>query len=109
MPKKKSERSVKHLTRKKGDYFVGKAHDLADPHWQNKAREYRRKLSGGMRPLAAHDIQEIPKAKGLHVVRKYDGEFTYVVFDGESLFSINPGGTVRVGLPCFTETEKALK
>jgi len=109
MPKKKIEAPVGRLTCKKGDYCVGKAHDLADPHWQNKAREYRRKLSGGMRPLAAHDIQEIPKAKGLHVVRKYDGEFTYVVFDGQSIFSVNPGGTVRVGLPCFAEAEKALK
>lgn len=109
MPRKKAEKPIARLTAKKGDYAVGKAQDLADPNWQTKAREYRRKLSGAMRPLGAHDIQEIPKAKDLHVVRKYDGEFTYVVFDGESIFSVNPGGTVRVGLPCFEEAAKALK
>jgi ATP-dependent DNA ligase len=42
-------------------------------------------------------------------MRKYDGEFTYVVFDGEKVISVNPGGTVRAGLPCFAEAEKLLK
>ena len=112
MPKKKAEKPIidkKHLSCKKGDYCTAKAQYLADPQWQIRAREYRRRLSGAMRPLAAHDIQNIPKAKSLHVVRKYDGEFTYVVFDGKQIFSVNPGGTVRMGLPCYDEAEKALK
>src|SRR5688500_586913 len=92
-----------HLTAKKGSYLTGKAVNLADPNWQVKAREYRRRLSGSMRPIAAHDIQTIPKARSIYAIRKYDGEFAYVVFDGESLFSVNPGGTVRIGLPCFAE------
>lgn len=111
MPKKKAEKPIidkKHLSRKKGDYYTAKAQNLADPQWQIRAREYRRRLSGAMRPLAAHDIQNIPKAKSLYVVRKYDGEFTYVVFDGSNLFSVNPGGTVRIGLPGYEEARKAL-
>ncbi|MBK6723534.1 MAG: ATP-dependent DNA ligase [Acidobacteria bacterium] len=28
-----------------------------------------------------------------------------VFFDGEKLISVNPGGTVRIGLPCFEEAE----
>ncbi|MFN2412910.1 MAG: hypothetical protein ABR535_07665 [Pyrinomonadaceae bacterium] len=99
----------KNLTCKKGNYCVGKAQDLADPAWQIKAQEYRRKLSAAMRPLAPHDIYNIPKARSLYTVRKYDGEFTYFVFDGEKSFSVNPGGTVRLGLPCFEEAEKLLK
>jgi hypothetical protein len=39
----------------------------------------------------------------LHVSRKYDGEFTVLVIDGDEAFTINPGGTVRVGLPCVAE------
>lgn len=112
MPKRKAENAIvdpKHLSCKKGDYCTAKAQHLADPQWQIRAREYRRRLSGAMRPLAAHDIQNIPKAKSLHVVRKYDGEFTYVVFDGTNIFSVNPGGTVRLGLPCYEEAAKALK
>ncbi|HMJ08459.1 MAG TPA: hypothetical protein VK468_05605 [Pyrinomonadaceae bacterium] len=100
---------AKKFTRKKGDYLTGKAADLADPSWQARAQEYRRKLSGAMRPLAAHDVYHIPKSRGFHVMRKYDGEFTYVVFDGKNIISVNPGGTVRVGLPCFDETERLLK
>src|SRR5687768_15972776 len=99
----------KKLTCKKRDYCTGKAVDLADPTWQVRAQEYRRKLSGSMRPLAAHDILDIPRAKSLYAVRKYDGEFTYSFFDGEQLISVNPGVTVRVGLPCYKEAEKQLK
>jgi hypothetical protein len=99
----------KKLTCKKGDYCTGKAVDLADPTWQVKAQEYRRKLSGSMRSLAAHDILDIPRAKSLYAVRKYDGEFAYLFYDGEELISVNPGGTVRVGLPCYKEAEKQLK
>lgn len=97
------------FVQKKGDYVVGKAADLADPILQQRAQEYRRKLSSSMKPLAAHDVYSIPKSRGYYAMRKYDGEFTYVVFDGQRLISVNPGGTVRAGLPCFAEAEKLLK
>src|SRR5688500_16290113 len=109
MATRKTDIDKKRLTCKKGDYCTGKATDLADPTWQQKAQEYRRRLSGAMRPLSPQDIYDIPKARSLYTVRKYDGEFTYVVFTGTSLFSVNPGGRVRVGLPCFDEAEKLLK
>ena len=97
------------FTEKKGAYLTGKAADLDDPTLQLRAQEYRRKLSAAMKPIAAHDVYNIPKSRGFYAMRKYDGEFTYVIFDGEKLLSVNPGGTVRVGLPCFVEAEKLLK
>ncbi|MGD9627735.1 MAG: hypothetical protein AB7V18_00625 [Pyrinomonadaceae bacterium] len=109
MAKKKDSIDKKKLTVKKGEYAVGKAQDLADPTWQGKAREYRRRLSGAMRAVASHDIQSLPKVRSVYAIRKYDGEFTYVVYDGASIFSVNPGGTVRVGLPCFEETAELLR
>ncbi|MEP7213245.1 MAG: hypothetical protein ABI791_09230 [Acidobacteriota bacterium] len=93
----------------KGDYVVGKAADLDDPALHQRAQEYRRKLSAAMKPLAAHDVYSIPKSRGYYAMRKYDGEFTFVVYDGKTLISVNPGGTVRAGLPCFAEAEKLLK
>ena len=97
------------FSEKKGDYLGGKAADLADPTLQQKAQEYRRRLSAAMKPLAAHDVYSIPKSRGYYAMRKYDGEFTYGVFDGTTLISVNPGGTVRVGLPCFEEAVKLLR
>jgi hypothetical protein len=32
-----------------------------------------------------------------------------VLFNGEKIISVNPGGTVRIGLPCFDDAEKQLK
>jgi len=97
------------FSEKKGDYIVGKAGDLADPALQQRAQEYRRKLSAAMKPLAAHDVYSIPKSRGYYAMRKYDGEFTYVIFDGDKLISVNPGGTVRAALPCYAEAERLLK
>jgi len=94
---------------KKGDYCVGRVGDLADPTLQTRAQEYRRQTSGKMRPLSGEDTYKIPKSKGYYVTRKYDGEFSMLVWDGKKLISVNPGGAVRVGLPCFEEAEKLLK
>ncbi|MEJ7848224.1 MAG: hypothetical protein WKF92_09070 [Pyrinomonadaceae bacterium] len=96
------------FTKKRGDYLTGKAADLDDPSLHSRAQEYRRKLSGRMKPLSGDDLFKLPKAAGYYVTRKYDGEFALLLFDGEKLISVNPGGTVRVGLPCFAEAEKLL-
>jgi ATP dependent DNA ligase-like protein len=97
------------FTRKKGGYFIGTADALADPTFQARAQEYRRRLSGMMRPISPEDISRILPASGYYVSRKYDGEFALLAFDGNQLLSINPRGTVRGGLPAFDEAEKLLK
>lgn len=90
-------------------YCIGKATDLADPSLHIRAQEYKRKISGLMRALPSEDIFKLPKARGMFVSRKYDGEMALVFFDGKKIISVNPGGTVRVGLPCFEEAEDLLK
>lgn len=96
------------LTKKRGDYATLKAADLADPSLLSRAQEYRRKLSGRMKPLSGDTLFQLPKATGYYVTRKYDGEFALILFDGKKIISVNPGGTVRMGLPCFEEAEKLL-
>jgi ATP-dependent DNA ligase len=59
--------------------------------------------------VSAEDAYRLPKSKGYVATRKYDGEFAMVLFDGEKIISVNPGGTVRIGLPCYDEAEKQLK
>lgn len=97
------------LSKKKGEYYTGDAIHLADPSLHAKAQDYKRNLSGKMRAVAAQDVHRIHAARGYHITRKYDGEFSLCFFDGERMISVNPGGTVRVGLPCFLEAEKLLK
>ncbi len=94
---------------KLSDYCIGKAADLDDPSLQNRALEYKRRLSGTMKPLSDSETHRLPKVKEWHATRKYDGEFAMVFFDGKKLISVNPGGTVRFGLPAFIEAEKLLK
>jgi hypothetical protein len=90
-------------------YCTGKATDLADPALHIKAQEYKRRLSSAMKPIAAENAFQMPTARGYFATRKYDGELAMLVFDGKKLISVNPGGTVRVGLPAFEEAETLLK
>ncbi len=93
----------------KFDYCIGKAADLADSSLHLKSQEYKRRVSGSTRAVSSEDAFKIPKARGYFVSKKYDGEFALLFFDGEKLISVNPGATVRVGLPCLEEAEAALK
>lgn len=97
------------LTKKKGDYYTTDAIHLADPSLHAKAQDYKRTLGGKMRAVSAQDIGRINASRAYIATRKYDGEFSLVFFNGDKLISVNPGGTVRLGLPCFQEAEKLLK
>ena len=93
----------------KFDYCVGKAADMADAMIHPRAVEYKRRVSMTTRAVSGEETSKIPRAKDYIVSRKYDGEFAMVLFDGKTAMSINPGGTVRIGLPCYEELETLLK
>ena len=99
----------KSLNKKKGDYGFGDVIHLADPSLHATTQSYKRELSTKMHAVSAQDISRIHAARGYLATRKYDGEFCLIFFDGKKLISVNPGGTVRIGLPAFEETEKLLK
>ena len=94
---------------KLGEYKVGGATTILDPQVLSETQGYRRLAGSRMMPLGKADIsRKVPKSS-YHVSRKIDGEFTVLaVRDGEC-FSINPGGTVRVGLPWLDEAANAIK
>src|SRR5436190_9168165 len=100
---------AKRLQKKKGDYATLDVIHLADPGLHAKTQEYKRLLSGKMRAVSAQDVSKIQASRGYTATRKYDGEFSMIFFDGERLLSVNPGGTVRMGLPAYEECEKLLK
>lgn len=93
---------------KLGEYGVAPATALADPTLLPRVQEYRRLSSARMMPLDRDDIpRKIPQAE-YHVSRKVDGEFTVLVFRGGEVFTLSPGGTVRVGIPWLDEAAKLL-
>ena len=93
---------------KLGDYGVAPSTALNDGGLLPAVQEYRRLTGSRMIPLDADDIRErIPKAD-YHVSRKVDGEFTVLIRRDGECFSLNPGGTVRVGLPWEDEAAELL-
>ncbi len=97
------------LELKLGSYAVGSATMLADPSILPQVQEYRRRVSGQMFPLDRPSIRERIPAATYHVSRKVDGEFTVLVYRDDEVFSINPGGTIRMGMPWMEEARKQLK
>lgn len=94
---------------KLGPYGVASATALSDPSIHPAVQDFRRQTGSRMYPLDREDITRKMPTANYHVSRKMDGEFTVLVYRNGSIFSINPGGTIRVGLPWHEEAEKALK
>ncbi len=96
------------LTIKFGDYCVGPATALSDGSLLPRVQEYRRQSSARMYPLDRADIRrKIPRAD-YHVSRKVDGEFTVLIWSDGEVCTLNPGGTVRYGLPFLEEAARLL-
>ena len=86
-------------TIKLNQYAIAKAVDLTDPSILPLVQNYKRQIASRLIPLARKDIaKRIPDAQ-YHISRKLDGEFTTMVFRDGEMILVNPGGTVRVGLP----------
>ena len=93
---------------KLGAYGVGNSLAVSDVSILPKVQDYRRRLSSRMVPLEKADITKKMMPADYHVSRKIDGEFTVLVYRDGSAFCINPGGTVRTGLPWLKEAEDLL-
>jgi hypothetical protein len=88
---------------KLADYGTAPATALADSTLLMKVQDYRRAAAMRLYPLEGADITERIPAADFHVSRKIDGEFTVLVYRQGEAFTLNPGGTVRVGLPFLDE------
>jgi hypothetical protein len=98
------------LTKLLGDYQVGKLQALLVGNLHRAAVESRRKLSGTMRSILLRDLEKyLPDGERWMVSTKLDGEFALLFFDGQACGLINPGGTIRVGLPCLEVAAEALR
>jgi hypothetical protein len=95
---------------KLGEYAVGSsATALVDPLLVARAQDYRRHIAARMIPLEAGDIVKRFPPADYHVSLKVDGEFNLLVYGDGEILLINPGGTVRTGLPVLKEAAELLK
>ena len=91
-----------------GDYAVAPASALADPLLLPRVQGYRRQAGARMMAVDRSSAQRKVPVGEYHISRKIDGEFNVLIWtDGQCLL-LNPGGTVRVGLPVLKEAEELL-
>lgn len=93
---------------KLGAYATGAANAVTDPLLLPRVQEHRRMLSGRLLALRRDDLEKSLPAGACHISRKIDGEFAVLVHHPDGAFLLNPGGTVRVGLPCIAEAAALL-
>jgi hypothetical protein len=94
---------------RRGSYAIASATALGNPRLLPVVQDYRRQSSGRMMPLDREDMHRRLPAARYHVSRKIDGEFTALYIDSDNVFTLNPGGTVRMGLPWQAEAESLLQ
>jgi len=94
---------------KLGGYAVGTGAALADPLLVTRAQDFRRHTASRMISLEAADILKRFPAGAYHVSLKVDGEFSLLVYAAGEALLVNPGGTVRVGIPAVDEAAALLK
>ncbi len=92
-----------------GEYGVASGISLKDSSILHRVREFRRSLSRRMMALDKKGIRKKIPSERYHASRKIDGEFTVLVLEEDETFTINPYGTVRVGLPFMEEAKKRLQ
>jgi hypothetical protein len=88
---------------KLGEYGTAAATALSDPSILPEVQQYKRQVASRLYPLAKSDIDKRVPESEYFVSRKIDGEFCCLVYRDGELFTVNPGGTVRVGLPWAKE------
>ena len=91
-----------------GNYAAGKSFALSDAAMVLKAQDYRRGLSARMKAMDKVSAKKELPACDYFASRKIDGEFNLLLIDGNQCYSINPGGTVRTGLPFMAEAVELL-
>ncbi len=81
--------------------------EAVDPSLRDLPLEYKKKLSQGFYAINPSEINARIHGDIFYVSRKIDGHLQLAVFNGEQIYLIGRGGTVRTGLPCL-EKAKAL-
>jgi ATP-dependent DNA ligase len=96
------------LKRRVEDYHTGWSDALLDQSLLQRVRMRRRQL-GQMTMALDRELARVKIPAGdYHISRKVDGEFTCLVYNEGEVFTINPGGSIRMGAPMHEEARKVL-
>jgi ATP-dependent DNA ligase len=92
-----------------GGYMTGSAAAFEDESLLHEVRRRRRQHGQMTVPLDIESAKRrIPDAR-YQISRKIDGEFTCLVYRKGEAFTLNPGGTLRLGAPFMLEATAILK
>lgn len=94
---------------KLGSYATAPASALGDAALLARVQAYRRQTGARMVALDRETAKKKMPSGDYHVSRKIDGEFCVLVWDGKEAVTVNPGGTVRLGLPLHEEAARLMK
>lgn len=82
--------------------------DGVDPDSSSKALAYKKDFLKHIIPLDARQVERRLAGDRFYVTRKYDGEYAFIIHDGEQTVTVNRSGRVRRGIPCIEEAGRLL-
>lgn len=88
-------------------YEEGKV-DAIDPDSSSKALAYKKDFLKHIIPLDAKQAERRLAGDRLYVTRKYDGEYAFIIHDGNRTVTVNRSGRVRRGIPCIEEAGRLI-
>jgi len=91
------------VTLKFGAYGTAPATALTDSLLLPRVQSFRRQLGARMIAVDKETAKKKIPTGEYHISRKIDGEFTVVVVRHGEAVTLNPGGTVRTGMPMLAE------
>ncbi len=92
-----------------GPYGAAPGVSLEDPRWLPRVQAYRRQLGARMVACDRGSASRVLPGGEFFVSRKIDGEFNAILYRAGEICLVNPGGTVRVGMPVLEEAADLLK
>lgn len=90
-------------------FLEGLAPEAVDPATAQLVTDYKANVCKNYISLNPEQVDSRLGGTSFYVTRKYDGELAVLFWTGEDLFTINTGGRVRMGIPCYDEAKAALQ
>lgn len=88
-------------------YEEGKV-DAIDPYSSATALTYKKDFLKHFIPIDPRQIESRLAGDRFYVTRKYDGEYAFMIHDGDRTVTVNRSGRVRRGIPCIEEAGRLL-
>jgi len=83
--------------------------DCVDESIRDLPFNYKKRISNSFYAINGEDLNDKVRGENLYTSKKMDGQLQIIIYNGDDIFMIGRGGTVRTDLAVLETTKAALK